>query len=149
MIKQTTVAHIQRQHIPRENTHIVVAMCFYPRGLKKDLRDEYRRDLAPDVKLFKDWQKFEKEFGHELAFQKSDYENRFTLSPAAVEHLGVLCEISQKKDVYLVCQCRVSERCHREILMLTAQKLFGAKTSMIYHKYPDYERRLAALEFKK
>lgn len=142
MIKQTSVAHIKRKHIPRQNTHIVVAMCFHPRGLKKELRDEYCKALAPDEVLFKDWQKFEKEFGHDEAFKKSNYENRFTLSQEALERLKELTELSRQKDVYFVCQCRISARCHREMLMLTARKLFGAKTSMIYNEYSDYEKRL-------
>ena len=119
-------------------------MCFYPRGLRRELRDEYLRCLAPDPVLFKDWQRHEKLHGHEAAFTHSHYEDRFTLSEPALAALGRLAGLSRQRDVYLVCQCAVGERCHREILLLLAKGEFGAETGEVFHAYPRYFARRGA-----
>src|SRR3989338_317626 len=112
--------------VTRANGYIVIAMCFYPRGLKKELRDEYLSSLAPDKALFKDWQEFAKRYGHEAAFVE-------------LERLTVL---SRQKDVYLVCQCSEGERCHREMLLLAAKKAFGAEIAPVSQEYPRFLARL-------
>jgi uncharacterized protein YeaO (DUF488 family) len=117
-------------------------MCFYPRGLKKELLDEYRSDLAPDRELFKDFKEFQAKVGHEAAFENSNYEARFHLSRRAAEHLKTLAQMSQTQDVYLACQCELGERCHREILLLIAKNEFGAQISEVFHSYPVFEKRL-------
>ena len=35
-----------------------------------------------------------------------------------------------------------TERCHRELLLITAKELFGTKVGNIYHSYPIYQARL-------
>lgn len=148
MLKQASVEQIRERQIPRENSHIVIGMCFYPRGIKKELSDEYRKELAPDPQLFQEWKNFEREHGHDEAFRLSDYENRFTPSPIALFHLKEYADMSASKDVYIVCQCAVGERCHREMLLLTAQKRFGTKIGPVFHSYPQYEKRIPALDGK-
>ena len=140
--KQASVQQIRSGQITREHGYIVITMCFYPRGLKKELRDEYRSDLAPDRMLFKEFKKYQKEFGHEEGFLKSNYENRFTLNQNAIKHLQELSELSKTKDVYFVCQCEVGERCHREMLLLTAEKFFGVKIDTVFKKYSEYLNRI-------
>lgn len=142
MIKQASVKAIRDGEITRENGYVVIAMCFYPRGLRKDLRDEYRGDLAPDRQLFKEWKYFSNKFGHEEAFAKSDYERRFKLGEEARYHLRELAEKSQEKDIYLVCECKVGERCHRELIMLDAKRNFDAKIDKVHHDYPVYLERI-------
>jgi hypothetical protein len=119
-------------------------MCYYPRGIKKEWRDDYRNDLAPDRKLFGQWKEFEKKSGHDQAFELSHYEERFHLSPVALFLLKKWSE--EKKTTYLVCQCHIGERCHREMLLLTAQKKYGAQIGRLYHSYPIYEKRIALLD---
>lgn len=141
MLKQASAKQIRTGEVGRRHGHIAIAMCFYPRGLRKELRDEYRRNLAPDVKLFKEWQIHEKKSGHDEAFRLSRYEKRFTLSPEAMSDLERLSALSREKDVYVVCQCAVGERCHREILLLLAKKKFRAPISKVFHEYPDFFAR--------
>lgn len=141
MLKQASVSQIRSGALSRRDGYLAIAMCFYPRGLLKELRDEYVRGLAPDPVLFKDWQKHEKSHGHDAAFARSSYEDRFTLSDEALAALRRLAELSRERDVYLVCQCEVGERCHREILLLQARRDFGAETGEVYHEYPRYFAR--------
>jgi uncharacterized protein YeaO (DUF488 family) len=117
-------------------------MRFYPRGLRRELRDEYRGELAPAPALFADFKRHQAESGHDRAFALSRYESRFSLSDEAWARLGRLSAMSRTRDVYLVCQCPVGERCHREILMLLARDRFGARIGPVHHGYPVAERRL-------
>lgn len=142
MIKQASVSQIQRGEVSRKDGYIVIAMCFYPRGMRKELRDEYRRDLAPDRVLFKEWQKYEQEFGHDAAFAKSNYEKRFQLNK---ENLERLAKVAEEKDVYLVCQCQMGERCHREMLMVAAHELWDAGIDQVFNEYREFSKRLRSM----
>ena len=144
MFKQASVNEIRAGQIRRPEHYVAVCMAHYPRGLKKELMDEYRVNLAPDRQLFSEWKDFEEKFGHEEAFVRSNYENRFIISPQGFESLRRLLDVSHKKDVYLVCQCEVGERCHREMVLLAAQHVLAAKIGPIHKSYPDFESRLKA-----
>jgi uncharacterized protein YeaO (DUF488 family) len=136
MLKQGSVGQLRSGELTRAQGYIVVCMAFYPRGLKKDLLDEYRTHLAPDKELFKDWKNFEQQFGHDEAFKRSNYEARFTLNPEAMESLRRLTDKSRKQDVYLLCQCEPGQRCHREILLLIARDKLGADIGPVHNAYP-------------
>jgi len=139
MLKQACISEIRSGRIGRKDGYIVIAMQKYPRGLKKELRDEYIRALAPDAKLLNDFHAFkEKLDDHNAAFNKAEYENRFELSKEAVDHLRRLSELSRERDVYLVCQCDETQRCHRELLVLLAHKWFSAPTAPTRFKYPVF-----------
>jgi len=56
VLKQGSVHQIRSGKLSRKDGYIAVTMCFYPRGLRKELLDEYRKNLALHVKLFKEWQ---------------------------------------------------------------------------------------------
>ncbi len=116
-------------------------MRFYPRGIRKELRDEYRADLSPTKALFRDF-KNNQAAGHDVAFERSEYERRFELSEQAMEHLDLLAGISEGNDVYLICQCQLGQRCHREMLLLLAQKKFDAPIDTIYNEYSCWVKRL-------
>lgn len=146
MLKQGTVDQVRNQEIPRENSHIVITMCYYPRGIKKEWRDEFHSSLAPDRALFKEWKELEKTVGHDEAFTKSNYEARFNLTPLAIYHLKQYSE--SDKDVFFICQCKVGERCHREMLMLASKIKFAAKVDQIFHPYPIFEKRIPELDLK-
>lgn len=145
MLQQASLSQIRKGAITRKNGHIVVTMCWYPRGLRREVRDEYRHDLAPDRELFADWKKNKEKFGHEAAFVRSHYEKRFRLTAPALEHLSHLALLSHRKNVYLVCQCQLGERCHREMLLLLARAEYGAHIGMVYHTYPTFLRRIKGL----
>jgi uncharacterized protein YeaO (DUF488 family) len=137
MLKQASVDQVRRGELTRKDGYLVITMRFYPRGLRKALRDEYRADLAPDPALFKDFKRWQLRLGHEAAFERSRYEKRFFLGERALETLERLAVRSRRRDVYLICQCEVGERCHREILLRIAQKRFGAKIGKVHHSYPN------------
>lgn len=141
MLKQASVGQIRSGEISRENGYLVLGMAHYPRGLKSDLTDEYRSDLAPDRDLLREWKEVERKFGHDIAFEKTDYENRFQLKPEAKEHLKILSEFARRADVYLICQCELGQRCHREMLMLYAEREFGAPIDRVFHAYPRFLAR--------
>jgi uncharacterized protein YeaO (DUF488 family) len=142
MLKQASVQQLRSGELTREKGYIVISMCFYPRGLKKELKDEFRNDLAPTPELLKDFKHFQALEGHEAGFEKSHYEERFQLSRRAFEYFKWLCQSSVEKDVYLVCQCELGERCHREILLLIAQKEFGTEIDKVFSSYPVFLERL-------
>jgi uncharacterized protein YeaO (DUF488 family) len=148
MLKQGSVDQVRHQQIQRATSHIVIAMAFYPRGLKKELADEYRGDLAPARDLFKEWKEFEKAAGHDEAFKLSRYEDRFDLSPTALFHLKTFSELAKEKDVYLICQCGIGERCHREMLLIAAHQKYDAPIDKVFHDYPVWKSRISGLNDK-
>lgn len=144
MLKQASVQQVWAQELPRENSVIVICMCFYPRGVKKEWRDDYKKELAPERDLFREWKDAEKEFGHAEAFVKSRYEERFQLSWLGEQYLKYYCVESKAKDIYFVCQCKVGEKCHREMLMLHGQLKYGANIDKIFNDYSIYTSRITA-----
>lgn len=142
MLKQASIDQIRSGEVSRDQGYIIVAMCFYPRGLSKDLMDEYRADLAPDRTLFKEWKANEERHGHDEAFRRTSYEDRFRLSAKALSDLKAFSEFAKKTDIYLVCQCQVGERCHREMLILLAHRRFGAPAEPLFHDYVSFEKRI-------
>ncbi len=141
MLKQAATGQVRKNEIKKTDGYLVIAMCFYPRGLRRELRDEYRGDLAPDRALLKDFKAAVEKVGHNAAFAEVRYEERFQLSAAALAHLRHLSALSQKQDVYLICQCELGQRCHREILMLLAEQKFSAPIEKTYFDYPIALRR--------
>jgi len=130
--------------VSRRDGLIVVAMRYYPRGLKKELRDEYRADLAPAADLLRDFNRHAAAAGHDAAFALARYEDRFELSEGARGRLRELAVMSRSRDVYLTCVCGMGQRCHREILLLLARTLHGARIDKVYHGYPRALERLTA-----
>lgn len=124
MLKQASVQQIRSREVNRRRGYVVITMAFYPRGVRKEWRDEYL-----------DYKAAEKEHGHEKAFAACRYEERFNLSPFALMELERLSAMSLEQDVYLVYQCKVGERCHREMLMRLARDSFGAKVDEIFNSY--------------
>src|SRR5579885_566479 len=129
--------------VSRKDGYIVIMMRYYPRFLRKELRDEFASDLAPDKLLLSDFNEAQKRLGnHNASFAEVDYEQRFQLDDAACRHLKALSDLSCKQDVYLLCICKLGERCHREILMLAAHKLFKCQIGEVFHEYPIFMNRL-------
>ena len=148
MLTQGSITDAKNESIPRNGSYLVVTMRFYPRFLKREKRDEFACELAPVKELLHDFNSAQKRLGdHNPAFAEVDYENRFHLSKDGFESLQRLADLSNDKDVYLLCVCKLGDRCHREMLMLLAQHLFQCDIGKVFHKYPTFEGRLE--EFKK
>jgi uncharacterized protein YeaO (DUF488 family) len=142
MLKQASLGDIKRELIPRETSHLVVAMRYYPRFLKKELRDEFICALAPVKELLHDFNAAQRRLGnHNQAFPEVDYERRFDLSEAGLNHLKRLASLSKAKDVYLVCICDMGQRCHREMLLLLAKELYACHIGEVFHSYPHFMAR--------
>jgi uncharacterized protein YeaO (DUF488 family) len=142
MLKQAALADIKRGLIPGAASHLVVAMRYYPRFLKKELRDEFVCTLAPVKELLHDFNAAQRKLGnHNLAFPEVDYELRFDLNDTGLAHLERLVHLSKTKDVYLICICDMGERCHREMLLLLAKDLFGCEIGEVFHAYPQFMAR--------
>lgn len=141
MLKQASVAQIRSGEVNREQGMVVIAMCRYPRALRRELRDSYESALGPSRELLADFLAQQTKHGHERGFAACHYQERFTLTEGAHARLGELAEQSRKRDVFLVCQCTVGERCHRELLLLLAGRDFRAKVGKVFHAYPTFLRR--------
>ena len=72
------------------------------------------------------------------------YEERFSLSPAGWDALSRLAALAQEKDVFLICQCGLAQRCHADLLLLSARERFGADIPTPRLRYPVYLSRAAA-----
>lgn len=143
MLKQGSIADIKNGVILRVDSHVVVTMRFYPRFLRKELRDEFICELAPVKELLHDFNSAQKRLGnHNPAFGAVDYEQRFQLSASALAHLQRLAELSAMKDVYLICICTLGDRCHREMLLLLAEQLFDCSIGDVFNSYPVFMQRL-------
>lgn len=144
MLKQGSVNDIKRGKLSREDGHLAITMRFYPRFLKKELRDEFIADMAPDKELLHDFNAAAKRLGdHNAAFEECDYFHRFQLTEKGFANLQRLAEISKTKDVYLLCVCDLGEMCHREMLMLLAKEFFKTKIDKVYHQYPEIMKRIS------
>ncbi|MBX9694438.1 MAG: DUF488 family protein [Cyanobacteria bacterium] len=143
MLDQGSLKQVKESRFNRDESHIVITMRYYPRFLKKELRDEFLCALAPEKQLLKEFNDAQKTLGnHNASFAHVDYNRRFDLSKDALDHLKRLSDISAEKHVYMVCICDIRDRCHREILMLLGQELFACEIGKVYHDYPEFMERL-------
>jgi len=144
MLKQASVHDLKKGVVSVDQHHVVVTMRHYPRGLKKTLRSEYVQELSPADPLFKDFShhKIDLKEDHNSAFENCRYEKRFGLTSQGLSELQRLAELSRSKDVYLVCQCAESERCHRELLLLMAAEWYAAQAAPLRFEYKAFEQRL-------
>lgn len=144
MFRKASVKDVRSGKVSRESGYIAVCMCRYPRGLPKTAIDEYCHALAPTQELLDEFHaEREKQGGnHNAAFLSVNYQKKFTLNAEAVEQLRALSEIAKTKEVYVVCQCDLKERCHRELLLIAAKRWFAAPAELRTFSYPDFEERL-------
>lgn len=127
MLIPATLLDVVRGKLQKANGHLVVVTRYYPRFIKRVWINEYISDLAPHKELLMDFKAAEKELGHDEAFDEIDYVNRFELSVVGMLELERLLELSNDKDVYLLCHCSLNQRCHREILIDIARDLSNQK----------------------
>jgi uncharacterized protein YeaO (DUF488 family) len=143
MLRQASVSDLLSGRISVLDGYIVITMRRYPRFVARGLRHEYISDMAPQPELFSEWLSIKRRTDdHEAAFVESKYESRFTINEHGMQELARLAELSRKQDVFLVCQCRVGQRCHRELLMMLAKEFLGAEVEGPYNAYPVFRLRL-------
>lgn len=144
MIRQATVEDISKERVTKRHGRIVVVTRYYPRFLKKKLIDDYYGVLAPPKILLHEFKDREAamDADHDGAFEAIDYESKFVLSEEGLAVLQQLANESKTRPVYLVCHCKLGQRCHREILMLAARELFGASIAKVHLEYPVILERL-------
>jgi len=143
MLARYPVKELQTGTLSRRYAYTVVVMQHYPRFVRKELVDEYLRCLAPDKPLFTEFKTLEREIkDHDLAFQTVSYQQRFWVSDAGREALERLSALATLRPVYLLCQCAALQRCHADLLLLTARRYFQAPIQTVRVKYPEFEQRL-------
>ena len=90
----------------------ILVTRYWPRGHKKEDFDYWFRELAPSIHLFKDWK------GKKITWK--EYERLFKeeklRNPEVIERMKEIKQLSEKKDVFLLCQ-ETEYPCHRYILM--------------------------------
>lgn len=95
---------------PSDGARVLVTR-FYPRGVKRERFHEWRRELAPSVKLLKQYKAMEiSEVEFERCFK---IEMNATASRQTIKDLGSRAMVS---DVTLLCYEPEGEMCHRNIL---------------------------------
>jgi uncharacterized protein YeaO (DUF488 family) len=143
MLSRASVRDIRDRRLSRRYGYLVVVMQYYPRFLARTQIDEYVRSLAPSRDLFANFKAKERETkDHNLAFQEVSYEARFMLSREGKESLRRLCELAMARPVYFLCQCLPVEKCHADLLLLTARHFHQAEIGFLRQKYPIYEQNL-------
>jgi hypothetical protein len=117
-------------------------MRVYPRFLAKTLIDEYKSTLAPPGPLFARYRDLKKRgLSQNDAFQTAGYENEFELTPQGMSDLKRLSDLANTQDVFLICQCGRNEYCHVDLLILLAEKHFGAVIEKLPFPYAAFRAR--------
>ncbi|MEI6233613.1 MAG: DUF488 family protein [Planctomycetota bacterium] len=144
MLKKGCVDDLRLGALNKSSGLIVLPMCHYPRGLSKQLLDEYIKVLGPDKALLDEFHAERERLAgnHNAAFLSMKYQSKFTLSSDGIAALERITKLSSERDVYVVCQCSMDQRCHRELLLIMAKKWWGAKTELRTFSYPGFEQRL-------
>ena len=139
MLKTATLSEVSSRQITKRQGHLVVTTRYYPRYFPRESVHEYISALAPVRELLRDFKNAEKKLGHNGAFKYIGYNRRFTLDAKGLGELQRLSELAREKDVYLICFCSRSQCCHRDLLLLTAQALFGASIESVKQAYPGFD----------
>lgn|GEM_PF-720551 len=144
MLRQASVSDLITDRVNRDKGYIVITMRRYPRFVARELRDEYLHTMSPDVKLHEAWLGAKRRnHDHNGAFARVQYEHHFTVSDPGWADLQRLCRKARQRTVYLVCQCRVGDRCHREMLLLLARELFKIPAEEPKNDYPEFRKRFS------
>lgn len=89
----------------------VLITQYYPRGVKKEHFDEWKRELAPSRELLKSykneeitWKKFEEEFLKQMN------------NPISLETIQKLARKAKNDSVTILCYCNKDSNCHRHLI---------------------------------
>ncbi len=142
MLYRAPVAEVKAGRVNRRYGYLAIVMQYYPRFLGKELTDAYLKSLAPDKSLFTEFKALELASDHDAAFEAVKYQSRFEITPAGWKDLEALAGISSARDVFLICQCNLDQRCHADLLLLAAQARFNARIPTLRKAYPEFSARL-------
>jgi uncharacterized protein YeaO (DUF488 family) len=146
VLYRVSVLEVKSGRISRRAGHLVIAMQYYPRFIRKEQVDEYLHSLAPARALFTEFKSRDRDLkDHNRAFEDVRYEERFRLGAEGAAELARLSELSKTRDVYLLCQCGSLERCHADLCLLMARHWFEAPTAHMRLAYPIFEKVLESL----
>lgn len=140
MLKQARVDDLRKGRITKEDGYLVVATRHYPRGVKKDLFHKFEYCLAPTKELLAEFlDEVKKRDGdHNAGFLGMKYARKFRLSEKGWWKLREYAELSKRMDVYLICHCKSEDRCHRELLLLLAQRFVAADIDPPVNTFDDF-----------
>jgi uncharacterized protein YeaO (DUF488 family) len=96
---------------PDDGVRILV-MRLYPRGVKRELFHEWRKELGTDPELIRLWKRGAiswEEFSRR-------YEAQISSDPKALKSLKELSRRAQNETLTLLCSCEEDSRCHRSLL---------------------------------
>ena len=150
MLREAPLAELRAGRIDRAKTLVVVPMHLYPRGLRRELVDEFRPELGPPKELFRDFRAATESTGdHETAFVASRYEEKFRLDLLGVAALDRLARTAKEQEVVFLCQCSPEERCHRDLLLLLAAAWWRTPVAPARFRYPAFEKRIASGDLRR
>ena len=140
MLKQGRVIDVKRHLLSRANGYIAVVTRIHPRYFANSLLDKWIPELAPSRDLLDEFREkvHELDGNHNAGFGAREYDKKFQINSNGWEKLERLSKLSRTQDVYLVCHCKVEEMCHRELLLLLAEKCFGAEIDPIHNPHTDF-----------
>ncbi|MGZ3745497.1 MAG: DUF488 family protein, N3 subclade [Pseudobdellovibrionaceae bacterium] len=144
LIKRASVSEVKNKKISKTLGYLVVTMRIYPRFLSKELVNEYKPSLSPQKDLFQRYRDFKKKNSDQnKSFEMANYQQEFDLSEDARRDLAELVKRSKHQDVYMICQCERDERCHVDLMLLIAEKEYGAEIENLPFDYLAFRRRLS------
>lgn len=139
MLRRASVSEIKSGNISKKDGLLIVTMRMYPRFLSKALVDDYKPLLSPQKDLFERYREFKKRIKDQNeAFELAQYQSEFALSREGLKDLQSLAEASKNQDVYMICQCAKDERCHVDLMLLIAQKKWGAEIGDLPYTYSRF-----------
>lgn len=146
MLMRASVSEVRGGSVQRgAAAHLVVAMRVYPRFLPRALTDEVLKSLSPPPELFQRYRELKKRGGQQNeSFEQAGYEQLFELGEEGQADLARLAARASSEDVYLVCQCARSERCHVDLLLLLAEAKHGTRIGALPFSYAEFRQRIVA-----
>ncbi|MBL7688649.1 MAG: DUF488 family protein [Bdellovibrionaceae bacterium] len=149
MLLRASISEIKNGRVTKRDGHLVVTMRHYPRFLSKSLIDDYKPELAPEKELFARYREIKKTVGDQSeAFERAQYQNKFTLSEAGLTALNELTVLSREKAIYMICQCEKNERCHVDLMLLIAENKCGAAIGSVPFDYAEFRKRLPTISIR-
>lgn len=144
MLARASVGEVKNGNVSKaQGAYLVVAMRVYPRFLPKLLTDEYLPSLSPQPELFQRYRELKKKSGDQNdSFERAGYQSLFGLAEEGMRELARLAKLSSQRDVYLICQCDRAERCHVDLMLLIAEKQFGARIAKLPFSYAEFRKRI-------
>ncbi len=114
---------------PNDGERVLVTR-FYPRGVKRERFHEWRRELAPSVRLLKQYK--------EMEISEDEFERCFKIEMNAVASRQAIKDLRTRamvSNVTLLCYEPEGEMCHRNILQEIIRNMLHAS---LKSKYADY-----------